>query len=120
MALMDNVGLIIKEALSLVSDVLHKYGLRDRIRLNEVRTFLDAASPQETHLVLSMTSHPKTLAGVVEFYRPFSPDRVILSKIDECMSPGVVLDALERALSPIIVTQVARPNPVPLPASLVV
>lgn len=33
MALMDNVGLMIKEALPLVSDVLHKYGLRDRIRL---------------------------------------------------------------------------------------
>lgn len=33
MPLMDNVGLLIKEALPLVSDVLHEYGLRDRIRL---------------------------------------------------------------------------------------
>lgn len=33
MPLMDNVGMVIKESLPLVSDVLHKYGLRDRIRL---------------------------------------------------------------------------------------
>ena len=33
MPLMDNVGLPIKEALPLASDVLHKYGLRDRIKL---------------------------------------------------------------------------------------
>ncbi|MGJ8562819.1 MAG: FMN-binding glutamate synthase family protein [Alphaproteobacteria bacterium] len=33
MALMDNVGLLIKESLPMVSDVLHKYGLRERIRI---------------------------------------------------------------------------------------
>lgn len=33
MPLMDNVGLSIKESLPLVSDILSKYGLRDRIRL---------------------------------------------------------------------------------------
>ncbi len=33
MPLMDNVGLPVKEALPLVSDVIYKYGLRERIRL---------------------------------------------------------------------------------------
>ncbi|MEH6475462.1 MAG: FMN-binding glutamate synthase family protein [Sneathiella sp.] len=33
MPLMDNVGLVIKESLPLVSDILHKYGLRKRIRI---------------------------------------------------------------------------------------
>lgn len=33
MALMDNVGLTIRESLPLVSDILHKYGLRERIRV---------------------------------------------------------------------------------------
>lgn len=33
MALMDNVGLTIREALPLVSDIFHRYGLRDRIRI---------------------------------------------------------------------------------------
>lgn len=33
MALMDNVGLVVKESLPLVSDILHKYGLRDRIKV---------------------------------------------------------------------------------------
>jgi glutamate synthase domain-containing protein 2 len=33
MPLMDNVGLTIKESLPLVSDILHKYNLRDRIKL---------------------------------------------------------------------------------------
>lgn len=33
MPLMDNVGLTIRESLPLVSDILHKYGLRERIRI---------------------------------------------------------------------------------------
>lgn len=33
MALMDNVGLVLKEALPMVSDILHKYGLRERIHI---------------------------------------------------------------------------------------
>lgn len=33
MPLMDNVGLVIKESLPLVVDVLYKYGLKDRIRV---------------------------------------------------------------------------------------
>ncbi len=33
MPLMDNVGLTIKESLPLVSDVLHQYGLRERIKI---------------------------------------------------------------------------------------
>ncbi|MEM7505580.1 MAG: FMN-binding glutamate synthase family protein [Pseudomonadota bacterium] len=33
MPLMDNVGLTIREALPLVSDILHRHGLRERIRL---------------------------------------------------------------------------------------
>ncbi len=33
MALMDNVGLTIRESLPLVSDILHKYGLGERIRI---------------------------------------------------------------------------------------
>lgn len=33
MPLMDNVGLTIKESLPMVSDILHKYNLRDRVRI---------------------------------------------------------------------------------------
>ncbi|MDB2437282.1 FMN-binding glutamate synthase family protein [Hellea sp.] len=33
MALMDNVGLLVKESLPMVSDLVHKYGLRERIRV---------------------------------------------------------------------------------------
>ncbi len=33
MSLMDNVGLVLKEALPMVSDILHKYGLRERIHI---------------------------------------------------------------------------------------
>ncbi|MEM7178458.1 MAG: FMN-binding glutamate synthase family protein [Pseudomonadota bacterium] len=33
MPLMDNVGLVVRESLPAVSDIMHKYGLRDRIRL---------------------------------------------------------------------------------------
>ncbi|MCL4159322.1 UNVERIFIED_CONTAM: hypothetical protein GTU68_048053, partial [Idotea baltica] len=33
MPLMDNVGLVVKESLPLVSDILHNYDLRDRVKL---------------------------------------------------------------------------------------
>ena len=33
MPLMDNVGLVLKESLPMVSDILHKYGLRERVKV---------------------------------------------------------------------------------------
>ncbi len=68
----------------------------DASRLDELREHLEAAKPHETHLVLSATSGEKALLAAVERFAPLAPDRVILTKLDEAVSFGVLLNVLRR------------------------
>ncbi|MEM9372609.1 MAG: flagellar biosynthesis protein FlhF [Planctomycetota bacterium] len=60
----------------------------DGKRLEELRAFIDAASPDETHLVLSSTVGNRVLERTTEKFGPLSPDRVILTKLDEAVCTG--------------------------------
>ena len=61
---------------------------RSRKDLGELRKFIDAARPDEVHLVLSASTSSKGLADVVEKFKPLHPDHVIFSKIDEAVTFG--------------------------------
>ncbi len=69
---------------------------RDDIKMNDLRMFLEAARPDETHLVLSSTSESSLLGSVVERFAQFKLDRVLLTKLDEAVSVGVLLNVLLR------------------------
>lgn len=69
---------------------------RDDIKMNDLRLFLEAARPDETHLVLSSTSETNLLTSVVERFSQFKVDRVLLTKLDETVSLGVLLNVLLR------------------------
>jgi flagellar biosynthesis protein FlhF len=69
---------------------------RDDIKMNDLRLFLEAARPDETHLVLSSTSESHLLASVIERFSQFKVDRVLLTKLDETVSLGVLLNVLLR------------------------
>lgn len=60
----------------------------DGKRLEELRAFIDAARPDETHLVLSSTVGNRVLERTTEKFRVVSPDRVILTKLDEAVCTG--------------------------------
>jgi len=68
----------------------------DTMRMNELRQFLEAVRPDETHLVISTTAGEKNATAVIEKFSEFRVDRVILTKMDEAVSFGMVLGVLER------------------------
>lgn len=69
---------------------------RDRERLGQLREFLDAAGPDETHLVLSTTSGERTMMRDADAFASLGADRVVLTKLDESDGFGVVLNVIRR------------------------
>jgi flagellar biosynthesis protein FlhF len=69
---------------------------QDQLKLNELRGFLDAARPDETHLVLSSTSTVSAMRSAVDRFSPLGVNRVILTKLDEAVSFGVILEVVRR------------------------
>ena len=76
------------------------YSQKDLLKLSEVRTFLEAARPDETHLVLSCNSHPGTLRHALEIYKALHIDRILLTKLDEAVAFGCILDIATAAEHP--------------------
>ena len=69
---------------------------RDDPRLEELRTFLEAAQPHETHLVLSSTCTQRVLEDTIERFSKINTDRIIFTKLDEAVTFGVVLNVLRK------------------------
>jgi flagellar biosynthesis protein FlhF len=65
-------------------------------RIEELRAFLEAAAPTEVHLVLSTTASEPVLLKTAEAFAALRPDRVILTKLDEAVNFGVVLNVAQR------------------------
>lgn len=69
---------------------------RDDPRLEELRAFLEAADPHETHLVLSSTCTQRVLEDTIERFARIRTDRIIFTKLDEAVTLGVVLNVLRK------------------------
>lgn len=68
----------------------------DDLKIQELQSFLSLANPDEIHMVMSTTGHPKNLINAVEKFKKVGGDRVIFTKLDEAISPGVVISALRK------------------------
>jgi flagellar biosynthesis protein FlhF len=68
----------------------------DASRLDELRTFVEAVSPHETHLVLSATAGASVLCRSAERFAALSPSRVIFTKLDEAVTLGPLLGVARR------------------------
>lgn len=65
---------------------------KDAVKLKELQSFLDAARPDEVHLVLSsVCGTPSTLLALEQF-SDVRADRLIFTKLDETVSVGLVLN----------------------------
>lgn len=69
---------------------------RDARGIEELAETIRAAGVDETHLLLSSVSSEKTLVETVARFRPAGFDRLILTKLDECVSFGGVFNAAAR------------------------
>ena len=68
------------------------YSQKDLLKLNEVRAFLAAARPDETHLVVSCTTDSRVVRHVLEVYKALQINRILLTKLDEAVAFGMILD----------------------------
>jgi flagellar biosynthesis protein FlhF len=69
---------------------------KDAGRLEELRRFIAAARPHQTHLVLSSTASEAVLMEAAERFSRVSPDRVIFTKLDEAVNFGVLVTVARR------------------------
>jgi len=68
----------------------------DTRRLDELRAFLDAARPHQTHLVLSSTASEAVLSDAVHRFGQLSPTHIIFTKLDEAVNFGVLINTARR------------------------
>lgn len=73
----------------------------DRSRLDETRTLVDAARPDETHLVLSSSCAEPVLLKTLDRFSIMTPDRVIFTKLDEAVTCGVIPNVVRSSTMPI-------------------
>lgn len=63
----------------------------DQMRLNQLRTFLGAASADEVHLVVSAAANSSCLRTTLDRFLPLGATRIIISKVDEAETFGMIL-----------------------------
>ncbi|MBL8991337.1 MAG: flagellar biosynthesis protein FlhF [Phycisphaerae bacterium] len=68
----------------------------DQRRLSELRAFLEAARPHQTHLVLSSVASEAALLRTAERFSPLAPGMVIFTKLDEATNFGVLVNVARR------------------------
>jgi flagellar biosynthesis protein FlhF len=68
----------------------------DTLKLNELKSFLAAANPDEVHLVLSSTASQLCVELAISRFADVRTDKVIFTKLDEAAHVGVVLNVLHK------------------------
>jgi flagellar biosynthesis protein FlhF len=74
---------------------------RDGGNLEQLRSLLETAEPDQVHLVLSAAADPRVLGQVVERFEAIRTDRVIFTKLDEAVSYGVMINIARRLDKPV-------------------
>jgi len=64
---------------------------RDEVRVQELKSMLAEASPDEVHLVLSCVAGSRSLAGTAHMFREAGATALLLTKLDETAGLGNIL-----------------------------
>lgn len=76
-------------------------GQRDHARLDELSACVKAAAPDQTHLVLSTGVAESVLLAAAERFKVAGPDRLLLTKLDEAVHLGPIVNVVGRAGLPV-------------------
>jgi flagellar biosynthesis protein FlhF len=68
----------------------------DTLKLNELKTFLSAAGPDEVHLVLSTTASQACVELAISRFADVRVDKIIFTKLDEAAHVGIVLNVVRK------------------------
>ncbi len=74
---------------------------KDEPQIRELKAFLDEARADEIHLVLSLASSLKTLETVAANFQPIGLTSLVLTKLDEALGAGSLLNVARRLKTPI-------------------
>ncbi len=74
---------------------------RDSVSLDELQAFLTVDPTIETHLVLSATTRDRDLTETYKRFSDLAPRSLLLTKLDECDSAGVLLNVHVRHNCPL-------------------
>jgi flagellar biosynthesis protein FlhF len=74
---------------------------RDGDRIEELRTLLEAAAPDETHLVTSVTSTARGISDAIDRFARVRPTSLLLTKLDEAPSLGHAAAAIVASRLPV-------------------
>lgn len=67
---------------------------RDDDKIVDLKKMLDAAEPDQVHLVLSTTGREETMRQAVERFTPVGVGHLVFTKLDEAVGLGVMLNVL--------------------------
>ncbi len=73
----------------------------DATRLDELRSFLEASVPHQTHLALAVTAADGVMYRAADRFGAMAPDRILLTKLDEAVSFGAVVGLCRRTGLPV-------------------
>jgi flagellar biosynthesis protein FlhF len=64
---------------------------RDEVRIQELRSLLAEASPDEVHLVLSAAASARSLVAAADKFAPVGVTSLLVTKLDEATAMGHLL-----------------------------
>lgn len=74
---------------------------KNRMQISELRVFVEKSNTDNIHLVISSTTKNKDIEGIVEGYKILNYNNVIITKLDETVTYGSILNILDIAEKPI-------------------
>jgi flagellar biosynthesis protein FlhF len=74
---------------------------RDEVRIQELKSMLAEAEPDEVHLVLSTTAGAKSLIATAEQFADVGATAMLLTKLDEAHSLGHLVALIQKCELPI-------------------
>ena len=69
--------------------------------LEELKSFLEAAAPDEIHLVLSINTKPKDLSHAIKSFGMGQSMRLLLTKFDETLTFGSIVSVVHQSQIPL-------------------
>ena len=71
------------------------------MKIQELKTLLEAAQPTEVHVLLSVTTELRVLWDVIKGFAPLEPNRLMFTKLDESSCFGNILNLTSSLKNPI-------------------
>ncbi len=73
----------------------------NKTHINGLKEIFPKSHDIEFHLALSATTSDKTLKEILENFKDFNPQKLIFTKLDECMTYGAILNQMFRSKIPV-------------------